>query len=296
VGEDGLVAANAAGAFSGNAARLAGPALGGVVAAATGLVGVTLIDALSFFVAAGAIGLIVFPPRERQTPVVETRSAWGRMWREWAEGVRVICRDRVLSRLVTAVAVTGLGEGVMGVMFVIWIRAVIQGGPLQLGWFMSAQAAGGLLGGAVVGTLGPRLQPPVLVGLGSLLFALLDIALFTYPVFYHAIWPGLTIIALVGIPAAACGAGMMAWLQGEAPDAVRGRVFGAVGTTTALMGLAGTAVAGVAGNRVGPVALLNVFQGGSYLVESLLVLSLALPAGLLVTRLWGTRAPSSSPD
>lgn len=279
VGEGELVAANAARSFSSNGARLVGPALGGLVASAAGLTGVTVIDALSFLAAAACIAFIRLPPRARPIPGAVAASAWGRMWGEWGDGMRVIRRNPVLGRLVLAMAATGLGEGVMGVMFVIWIRTVIHGGALQLGWLMSAQAVGGLLGGVVVGWLAARITPPVLVGVGSAIFALLDIALFSYPVFYHALWPGLGLIALVGLPAAAVGAGMMAWMQDATPDETRGRVFGAVGTGTAAMMLAGTAIAGLSGNQIGPVLSLNLFQGGSYLVVSALILSLVLPVG-----------------
>lgn len=280
VGGDDLIAANAIGSFSSNAARLVGPSLGGVVAAATGLAGVTLIDAATFLTAAGAISLIVLPRRDRQAPPMGAGSAWTQMYHEWREGLHIIRDSRPLNRLVPALSLTGLGEGVFGVMFVIWIRTVIRGGALQLGWFMTAQAIGGLLGGLVLGTIASRLAPAILVGLGSLLFALLDVALFTYPVFVNVLWPGLAIIILVGIPGAASGAGMTAWIQSTAPEETRGRIFGTIATTSALMMLVGTAIAGTIGNRAGPVALLNIFQGGSYLVVGALVLSLAVTGGV----------------
>jgi len=56
-------------------------------------------------------------------------------------------------------------------------------------------------------------------------------------------------------------------------DEYRGRVFGAFGTTGALMALAGSALAGALGDRVPVVAVLSI-QGGVYIVAGLGVLAL----------------------
>ena len=55
--------------------------------------------------------------------------------------------------------------------------------------------------------------------------------------------------------------------------AFRGRVFGSMRTTGALLMLAGTAASGAVGGILGPIALLN-FQGGAYVVAGLVVLAL----------------------
>jgi MFS family permease len=68
-------------------------------------------------------------------------------------------------------------------------------------------------------------------------------------------------------------------LQRAVRDEYRGRVFGIMGTTSALLQLAGTVIAGVLGGVLGPIVLLNI-QGGSYVLMGLLalvVLPMVLP-------------------
>lgn len=70
VGTDHLVPANALNALNNNLSRLIGPAIGGLVAARFGLRGVAIVDAASFFLAAGLIAAIATsagPNRKRST-------------------------------------------------------------------------------------------------------------------------------------------------------------------------------------------------------------------------------------
>jgi hypothetical protein len=62
-------------------------------------------------------------------------------------------------------------------------------------------------------------------------------------------------------------------LQTSAEDRYRGRVFGAFGTTQALLMLAGTLVGGALGDAAGIVPVL-VVQSGAYVLAGLLVLVL----------------------
>jgi MFS family permease len=68
-------------------------------------------------------------------------------------------------------------------------------------------------------------------------------------------------------------AGLRTLLQASAEDHYRGRVFGALGTTQALLMLAGTLVGGALGDVVGIVPVL-VVQGCAYVLAGLLVLVL----------------------
>src|SRR5919199_6799958 len=89
-GQEHLVAANALNALNNNLARLVGPALGGVVAAWLGLAGVTLVDALTFLLAAALVLLVTASGRveridpERAAEVAER--AWIAVWRDWLGG------------------------------------------------------------------------------------------------------------------------------------------------------------------------------------------------------------------
>jgi MFS family permease len=169
-------------------------------------------------------------------------------------------------------SITALGEGVMGVIFVVWVTEVLRGGAQEMGWLMSAQAVGGLLGGLAIGALSSRLSTKMMAGFGAIAFGLIDIALFTYPLVFAGLWPGLILIAIVGLPAAAVGASWTTLLQSSVKDEFRGRIFGAVGTTSSLLRLLGLLLAGTLGGLVSPILLLDLFQGGAYLIAGLIAL------------------------
>lgn len=271
VREEQLVTANSLSSLNMNVSRLVGPTLGGLIAAVAGIRGVTLIDSVTFLVAAALVSFLAVP---RGVPTLhegEAESPQG-IWRLWIDGMRLVRRSTGLSILFGIFALMSMGEGVMATMFVIWVKQLIHGTALQLGWFMSAQAVGGILSGLVIGSIGSRVVPRRLAWMGSLCFALLDIALFSYPVFFPGVWIGLVLIALVGLPATAAMSSYTTLLQLSAPDAFRGRIFGAQGTVSALTMLVGSLLAGAIGGILGPVAMLNIFQGGGYLVASIILL------------------------
>jgi Na+/melibiose symporter-like transporter len=278
VDEELLTTANSLSALNVNVARLGGPALGGLIAASSGLMGVTLIDVATFAIAGTLTALVIMP----RSPQADTEPERAAVWSDWLDGLRLVKRRGPLSVLFGAFALSGLGEGVMGTMFVIWVKQVIHGTALQLGWFMSAQAVGGIIGGLIIGAAGSRILPHRLAWPGAICFALLDMALFSYPLLLSGVWLGLVLIALVGIPAAAVRSSFTTLLQVSSPDAFRGRVFGALGTTLALAQLAGTLIAGLIGGIVGPIAMLNGFQGGSYLIAGLVLLALSSNLAVLV--------------
>jgi MFS family permease len=279
VGDERLVSANSLNATNNNLARLAGPALAGLVVGWFGLVGVVVVDAASYLVSAALVSLISArsaPERPEEAPPADAggaAAAFSGVWREWAEGLRLVGTGRVLLTVFGVGAVTGLGEGVFLALFPPFVRVALGGGALELGWLMSAQAVGGVLGGLVVGAAAARLSPPRLLGSGAVLFGLIDLAIFVYPSFVQSIAVGLALFVLVGVPAAGMLAGLQTLLQTSAKDHLRGRVFGALGTTQALLMLAGTLLGGALGDAVGIVPVL-VVQGGAYVAAGILVLVL----------------------
>src|SRR4051795_811479 len=281
VAESELVQANALNALNNSLARLVGPALGGIFYLAGGLALVTVADAVTFLGAALLLALVRTVGRPEPTHDIEepatAAGALGRMAREWIDGLQSIRRSRPVSVILGVSGATAIGEGIFSVMFLIWVTEALSGGVPQLGWFMSAQAIGGLLGALVIGFFARRFTPERLFGLGLLAFGILDLVLFNYPLVRSGIALGLVLIVLVGIPSVAARAGSQALLQREVSDRYRGRVFAALGTTSAALMLVATLVAGVVGETVGPIPMLNV-QGAAYVVSGLVVLVLLGPA------------------
>ena len=178
-------------------------------------------------------------------------------------------RSRTIRVLFGLAALSSLGEGSFGVLFVVWVNRVIGGTALELGWFMTAQAVGGLVGGLVIVRSTRGMSPRQVLGAASVAFGLLDALLFVSPL----IRPEL-VVSLVGIAGVAFMAGFNAILQTSVDDAYRGRVFGAIFATMAVLRLASTVIAGVLGGIVSPIPLLIAMQSGSYVVLGLAALGL----------------------
>ena len=272
-----LVTANSLNALNNNLARLLGPPIGGMAAGLVGLDGVALIDAATFLLAAGMVALIRVEARATRTEAPSTTAGatgpWVRVWREWREGLELVRRERVLTVAFALLAVTAVGEGVMGALFVVFVSEVIGVGAREFGWMMGAQAIGGLAGGLAVGAVSAAVPPSMLIGVGAVLFGLLDLAIFNYPAVLPGYLPAIILFALVGIPGVGFITGLTTLVQTTVADAYRGRVFGAAMTTRALLSLLGTALAGMLARPLGIVTMLNV-QGAGYVVAGLAALVL----------------------
>lgn len=277
-----LVSANALNALNNNLARLVGPPLGGLVVGVWGLAGVTLLDAASFFAAAGLVALVTVDASvTRVTTAVAARSGWRAafvaVWREWRAGLALVRRARPLAVLFLFVALTGVGEGIVSTLFVPFVTKVLGSNGVGFGLVAASQAVGGLLGSAAIGQVGQRVTPGRLLGLGAVGLGAIDLAAFNA---YHVVpglAPVLVLMTVVGLPAAGLQVGALTLLQTAIADAYRGRIFGAFGTTQALAMLIGAALAGLLGDLVGIVAVLNT-QGAVYVAGGVMVLTL-LPGG-----------------
>ncbi|HYJ12193.1 MAG TPA: MFS transporter [Thermomicrobiales bacterium] len=275
VAADALISANALNALNNNLARLIGPAIGGVIAARYGLSGVAVIDSMSFFLAAGLIAAIAMPSSSSQVPEAADGAGLS-VWREWKSGLLVIRASRVLMVVFVVMALTSLGEGVMGAIFWVFVDEVLKGGSAEAGWLLSAQAIGGLVGSVVIGSWFKGSSAILLLAWGAIGLGVIDLAIFNYPAFFGGIWLGLVLMVIVGVPATAFGTGFTSTIQTEAEDAYRGRVFGALNTTMALSMIAGAAIAGAVTVRLGSVTVLSI-QSASYIAAGAFVLWMLAP-------------------
>jgi MFS family permease len=257
VDESKLVQANSLNSLNNNLARLAGPALGGLLFGMFGFHNVVVIDSLSFLLSGLMIALIVQPSTMAQTPnepaEAPKTTVQPRVWHDWLAGLKVVRQSRVVSVIFLIMALAGLGEGFFNVMFVIFIRQNLKGGALEFGWLSSVQAVGGLVGGLLVGWLGNRVLPTRLTGLRAFngLLILIMISLPTLPVALGA-------LLLAGIPLVSSSVGVDTLLQYNIQDRYRGRVFGALWTSISIFILFGQGISSVLGDRVGPIGLLSL--------------------------------------
>jgi Na+/melibiose symporter-like transporter len=275
VDEDELVAANGANGQIQGIARLVGSALGGVAAGFGGLTAVAVVDGASFLVSAGLLVLIRALPKAPERGEVRQRLA--AVGQEWRAGIQVVLRKPLLRLIFVFLAVTSIGEGVVTTLFAPFLTGVLHAGAAAYGVILALQAVGGIAGGLAVAAYGHRWSPRTLVGVGAVLFGGIDLLLFLYPLVGHALWPAGVLITVVGIPGAAMVAGYTSTLQAGTDDRHRGRVFGAVATTSGATSLIGIAAAGLLGGVLGVVPVIAI-QGVAYVLAGVLVvIALRLP-------------------
>lgn len=280
VSEEHLVPANALKSIGMNSSRLVGGALGGIVLAVLGLRGVILIDAISFLFVAIMISLIRMPTKplsasqisEAPSPQEEkTEHPLKHFAGEWLEGLQLIRQQRALTILLIMFALQSLGEGVFGVLLVVFVKQVLHGGSVDYGLILSIQAVGSLIGGIFIGAFGNRFAPARMLGICVVLFGLIDLIIIDIPVYFPSLLLVMALFVAVGIPGTAGMVSFQSLLQILIEDKLRGRVFGVAISIGALMTLLGMVLAGALGDRLGPVLMLNL-QGGMYTLSGVLVI------------------------
>jgi Na+/melibiose symporter-like transporter len=281
VPDEELLAANALNGQVSNVSRLAGSALGGIIAAGGGIIAVTLVDAASFVASAAFLVCVRTSGRTaaRESSGGPVRTRLALVGSELRDGLRLTARNRVLRALVIFALVTSIGEGIMSTLFTPFVEHVLHGTSQEFGLVVAAQAVGGIAGGVVAASCGHRVQASRLLSYGAIVFGLVDLAIFLYPLGYAEVWPAAVGMIIVGIPGALCVAGLMTLFQRNSEDSYRGRMFGAISTLEGVTILAGTLGAGYLSQFVSIIAVLAI-QGGGYVVGGLAMLVwLRDPAG-----------------
>jgi Na+/melibiose symporter-like transporter len=284
VREEELVPANALNALNNDLGRLVGPAAGGAVLVFLGFPGLVLIDGASYL-AAGLLVLLVRAPRppaaEAAEPVADAAvRLWTAVWRDWLAGLRLIRGDRVVAPLFVVLGCASLADGFLNALWVVWVRDVLRGGALELGWIATAQGVGGVMAGAfVVGRLARLFRPTRLFQVGLLANAVVLLVVVNLPAVGFDLPPLPPVLAL----AVAGGVLVMVWLaasqtllQTTVADEYRGRVFGARGMSDALLRVGGLGLSGVLVGEVGALPMINV-AAGTYVLAGLLAFALVRP-------------------
>ncbi len=265
---DELASANALYGLAGSAARIAGPALGGILVAVAGPAVVVAADAASFAASVLALGLLRMPAAAATPGTARPghRSLLGDMGEGWADfrsrtWVWVVSMQFAFFNLITWAPWMLLGP-VMG-------RAYL-GGAAVWGAIMAVQGAGAIVAG--LGSLGRRPRRPLVIAtVGTFCYALPDI-----PMALHAAAPW------VAAAAFACGAGSSVFntffstaMQQQVPPGMLARVSSLSTFPAYGIGVIGYAIDGPLASALGAPVVFGV--GAVYgLLSSAAVL--ALPA------------------
>jgi len=275
---DDLVPCNALNGQAVQAARFVGAAVGGLLAALGGLVLVVAVDVATYLVAAALLRTL---PADRhpapRAPAPSLGDRFAAVVADWSDGVRQMSGHPTLRLLLVITALTSVGEGIFGTLFLPYVRDVLHGSAVEYGAITSFQAVGSIAAGLLLAVLAARADPRTLLGVGYVVFGVLDLALFLYwIVLADVLWPAFVLIVLVGLPVAAMVTGRTTLLQLATHDRTRGRVFGALGALQGGGLVVGLLVAGVLGDRFAIVPVL-LLQGLLPIIAGLLALAL-LPA------------------
>ncbi|MCL5995446.1 MAG: MFS transporter [Chloroflexi bacterium] len=260
VPEEKLVAANALGATSRQGLVLVGPALGALVVGLWGPGMALFLDGASFLASAASVAAAA--PRGR--PVVAGAQPVDlNLGRAFAEGLGFVLSRPAMRSFVVIDACRGLGIGIIIALSPVFMARAL-GLPPEVGGYLTSAAGAGMLGGSLlVGLLGQR-WPTGWLLVGGMLVTGLSHTLFALaPDFASA--AGLRVVA--GVSLATSGVARQTLLQVLVPDALRGRVFGAltstINLTTLIAMAAGGALADILGIReVFALAGLAIVAGG----------------------------------
>ena len=210
-----LTAANATSTTLESVGFFVGPALGGLVLAATSAGTVFAAAAGTFLWSALVLGRI--RPEEHRGP----ERAAGGVLQEAVAGFRAIGREGRLRLLVGLYGAQTLAAGVLRVLLVVTALKVLDLGASGVGFLNSAVG---------VGALAAMLAVLALIGTSLAAEFRLGILLWGVPLTLLGIWPNvataLVLFGVLGVGNTLVDVAGLTLLQRAAPDAVRARVFG----------------------------------------------------------------------
>lgn len=213
-----LTASNVTSSTTESVGIFAGPALGGLLLAATSTEVVFLVTAALFLASAVLVARIAEP-----SPAAgeEEDGEEGSFLRETLAGFRVLAHDARIAVLVFLFGAQTFVDGALAVLTVVLALDALDVGASGLGLFNSAMGVGGLLGALAAAALVGRARLATDFGLGMLLWGLplVLVALWLEPVF------ALVALALVGVGNTIVDVTGDTLLQRGVPDELLGRVF-----------------------------------------------------------------------
>jgi MFS family permease len=256
-----LTAANVAASTIESVGIFGGPALGGLLLAATGPSTVFAVTAGLLLVSA-ALLVGVRPVAEAEAAEQQEESITD----ELLAGFRTIARERRLRLLVGLFAAQTFVDGMLNVLIVVVALKLLNTGSAGVGFLNSAVGIGGLLGALAAAALIGRRRLAADFGLGIFIWGV--------PIALVAVWTNqvfaLVLLGIVGIGNTLVDVSGMTLMQRAAPDEVLARVFGVLESLLLLtVGL---------GALVAPLLVNSLGTRGALVVAGVLLPVLVVPA------------------
>lgn len=247
-----------------NVARSLGPAIGGVIVAASGPTAAFLITAIGYFSAAAILVI--------RRPLGDAPAAHpgGSLTKAIGEGLGFVSRSReVRAVLIRGAAFTLTGSAAWALMPLV-ARDLIKGGPSQFGILLAALGLGAVIGAAASHKVRARFSAEMIIRGAGLIYGLACLAVAARP----GLWPSFLALVIGGAGWVQALSGFSVTGQLWSPRAVVGRVAATINTVI-YGGLAlGSWLWGHVADAIGLADALALSGAGMVI---LVLLGLALP-------------------
>jgi MFS family permease len=256
-----LTAANVSASTIESIGIFGGPAIGGLLLAATGAATVFVVTAALLLVSAllllGVRPVVEAEPEEREEESIRE---------ELLAGFRAIAGERRMRVLVGLFSAQTFVDGMLNVLIVVVALDLLDTGKAGVGFLNSAVGIGGLLGALAAAALVGRRRLAADFGLGIFIWGV--------PIALVAVWPNqvfaLVLLGIVGIGNTLVDVSGMTLMQRAAPEEVLARVFGVLESLLLLTIALGAFVAPLLVNWLG--------DRGALIVAGALLPILVVPA------------------
>ena len=197
--------------------EILGPALGGLLLAATGAWTISALNALSFFIGALGLGLI-----HSSASITKERAPKGRqaLWRDFVGGFSYLRAHQAITALLALAAVLNCVSAPIGTLLPLFVRQSLQAGPDSYGLLLSSAAGGMVVGSLFVGLVRLERKGLFLIGL-----VILTGLLFSGLTSARDLSVALGMMGLIGALNAMANVMVEALLQSVVADEYRGRIF-----------------------------------------------------------------------
>jgi MFS family permease len=264
-----LVEANSKLELSNSAAEIVGPGVaGGLVQVVTAPIALA-VDAISFLVSALLLGWIrVSEPVPRPTEQQEN------IWKEIAEGLELVLRNRLLRPIAGCLSTLYLFNGVLEAVFILYVSQELGIGAGLLGLIFAVGSVGFLLGALLPGWVVRRFGwgPGIIIGL--LLVGLSDLLV---PLVRGSITVSVAVLMTAqfffGLGLVIFNAGQVSLRQAMTPDQLQGRMNATMSFIAGAVVPLGGLLGGALGETIGLRATLFFAALGEILSVLWLLLS-----------------------
>lgn len=147
--------------------------------------------------------------------------AFGQLFRDLAEVIRVVGRDRLVAFVMASVVVTMFVSSVSYTVLIYVVQQVLKLGTGGVGLFAGVLAVGMIAGAASMSYIRQRINQPMVVVVVILLYGLLFLA----SPWLITVWFMIVIALVAGVAFSWLGVVQSTMLQEEVPEEIRGRIF-----------------------------------------------------------------------